>query len=132
MNDDHCVAENALTASVAIQGTASALGFDWPDAFGVLAKIEEELGEIREALEAGDGFQAQRELGDLLLAAVNLSRFLGTDPNAELERANARFSRRFAAVQDEVARAGRPMPSYSLDELDAVWNRVKRALEDDS
>jgi ATP diphosphatase len=131
MSDDRLAADNALTASVAIQGAASALGFDWPDAFGVLAKLEEELGEIREALQAGDRSHAQRELGDLLLAAVNLSRFLGTDPNAELERANARFSRRFAAVQNEVSRAGRPMTSYSLDELDAVWNRVKRALEGD-
>ena len=120
---------DALAVSVSIQEEASSLGFDWPDAFGVLGKIEEETGEIRMALEEGDGEQARRELGDLLLAAVNLSRFLKTDPNTELARATERFSKRFAALQIELKRQGLEMKDCTLEELDAVWNTVKRGME---
>lgn len=126
MNDSKI---DALAVSVDIQEAASALGFDWPDAFGVLGKIEEEAGEIRMALEEGDGEQARRELGDLLLAAVNLSRFLKTDPDDELARATERFSKRFDALQTELKRQGREIKECTLEELDAVWNTVKRGME---
>lgn len=118
-----------LRVSVSIQSRASAMGFDWPDAGGVLDKIEEETGEIREALCAGDAAHARHELGDLLLACVNLSRFLDVDPAQALHDANEKFSRRFAAVENKVRQTGRSMQSYSLGELDAIWNEVKSSAD---
>ena len=114
------------TASIAMQAAASELGFDWPSADGVLDKIAEETGEIREALDAGDLEQARRELGDLLLAAVNLSRFLGIGPSDALSGANERFTRRFARVKAEADLAGMDLRSCSLAELDVLWERAKR------
>ena len=118
-------ADDALRASWELQSAASALGFDWPDVSGVLDKLAEELAEIRTALDAGDPPQAQRELGDLLLAAVNLARFLETDPADELRRANARFSRRFQSVREILERHGRRIETCSLEELDVLWERAK-------
>ncbi len=115
----------ALEDSWKIQQDAAGLGFDWPDISGVLDKTEEELGEIRAALADGDRDHARRELGDLLLAAVNLGRFLDIRPARALAEANQRFSRRFAALQKELRREGRDIQSCSLDELEAIWQRVK-------
>jgi uncharacterized protein YabN with tetrapyrrole methylase and pyrophosphatase domain len=126
--------ENAFVESWRIQDAASKLGFDWPDIAGVLDKVEEEVREIREALDERDCAHAQRELGDLLLATVNLARFLDADPGVELHRANRRFTARFDAVKKVIAEQGKTVGECTLDELDAVWNRVKhgadRALEE--
>ena len=119
---------NVLKESYRMQAEASAMGFDWPEIGGVLDKIAEELEEIRAALAQGDREQAQRELGDLLLAAVNTARFLGVEPGDALEAANKRFTERFAALQDRLAEEGIEMKSCSLDTLDAHWNAVKVRL----
>lgn len=118
-----------IAVSRDIQEDAARVGFDWPDAAGVLDKIREETEEIRTAWLAGDQKQAQKELGDLLLATVNLSRFLAADPYEELNRATQRFSKRFAAVKIEVARQGKQIEQCSLEELDKIWNQVKRCAE---
>jgi len=117
--------DNILQASWELQAAASARGFDWPDIGGVLDKIAEELNEIRDALQHNNRHQARRELGDLLLAAVNAARFLETDPAQELHRANVRFQTRFEALLHALESEGRTMESCTLEELDAVWNRVK-------
>jgi uncharacterized protein YabN with tetrapyrrole methylase and pyrophosphatase domain len=116
---------DAIDHSLSVQAQASALGFDWPDAKGVLEKIEEETREIQAALEAEDAEQARRELGDLLLASVNLSRFLGVHPAEALRQATNRFSTRFEALKIEVERQGKKLETCSLEELDEVWNHVK-------
>jgi ATP diphosphatase len=126
MTDTHGNGPDALRASWAIQEAASALGFDWPDISGVFEKVHEEIGEIRHAWELGHRDHARRELGDLLFATVNVARFLGTDPNGELDRANARFTRRFAMLRKIVKDEGRVLEQCTLAELDAVWERVKR------
>jgi ATP diphosphatase len=118
-----------LHESWLIQEAASGLGFDWPDASGVIAKIREELGEIESALDEGDAAGAQRELGDVLFAAVNLSRFLGTDPGDELRRCNARFEQRFSLLREELKHMDIEIEKCSLAELDVVWERVKVQLE---
>lgn len=118
-------APDALRESAEVQAEASALGFDWQDVAGVLEKVEEELGEIRAALEAGDAAQARRELGDLLLIAVNLARFLDAAPDVELRAATARFARRFEAVKARLRMRGVAPESCTLDELNAVWDEVK-------
>ncbi len=123
-----------LSESLRIQSEASSRGFDWPDVRGVLDKIEEELNEIREALDRQDVAHGRRELGDLMLAAVNAARFLDTDPGEELKRATRRFQARFQALDSELVREGKRMESCSLSELDAIWSRVKvradKALEE--
>jgi nucleoside triphosphate diphosphatase len=119
---------NVLKESWKIQAEASAMGFDWPEIGGVLDKIAEELEEIRAAIAQGDRAQAQRELGDLLLAAVNTGRFLDIDPAVALEGANKRFTERFAALQNRLSEAGIEMKSCSLDMLDEYWNEVKVRL----
>lgn len=116
---------DAIDHSLEIQAQASSLGFDWPDAVGVLEKIEEEAREIRAALDEQDLAQAQRELGDLLLAAVNLSRFLGIHPALALQQATHRFSARFLALENELQRQGKNIEACSLHELEEVWNHVK-------
>ncbi|HPO15766.1 MAG TPA: MazG nucleotide pyrophosphohydrolase domain-containing protein [Candidatus Hydrogenedentes bacterium] len=121
--------QNALQRAWKIQEDAAAVGFDWPDISGVLDKIEEEVNEMREALSCGDLNHARQELGDVLLASVNAARFLKINPEVMLTQAANRFHARFQAVENVFAQEGRDMKSCSLDELDAVWNRVKVAVD---
>ena len=118
-------ADDALDVAFRIQADAAALGFDWPDIRGPIAKVREELGEVCEALDAGDAAHAARELGDLLFAVVNLARFIPADPAGALRETCGRFTGRFNFVREEVRRQGRKMESCSLDELDAIWERAK-------
>lgn len=108
-----------------VQEEASALGFDWPDVCGVLAKVREETDEIQAALDAGDRVHAARELGDLLFVCVNLARFLGARPEQILDQATKKFQNRFDALKMELAREGKSVESCAIEELDRVWNRVK-------
>lgn len=116
---------DALEHARAIQIEAAAVGFDWPNITGVLAKVREEIGEIESACISGNDAHARKELGDLLFSAVNLARFLETNPSEELRRTNRRFSERFGRVQEEVRRNGRTMQECTLAELDEVWESVK-------
>ncbi len=120
-------AREPLRDAFTIQLEAARTGFDWPDIAPVFDKIQEEIDEIRDALRAGDHAAARRELGDLLFAAVNLSRFLGADPNRELDATNRRFLDRFAKVKEALVRSGRNIQDCSLEEMDEAWQRVKDA-----
>jgi uncharacterized protein YabN with tetrapyrrole methylase and pyrophosphatase domain len=102
-------------------------GFDWPDARGPRAKIDEELEELDEALAAGDATQAGRELGDLLFAVVNLARHLGVDAEDALHSTTEKVEARFARVEQRLAAEGRGLSECSLDELEAAWQAVKAA-----
>jgi MazG family protein len=110
---------------------ASAVGFDWDRAADVVAKIEEEVAELREwvvgAGAAGDGERAEEEMGDLLFAIANLSRKLGIEPESALRKANDKFSRRFTAMESRLRAAGRPLSACSLQEMEDEWGRVKQA-----
>jgi len=116
---------DVLQQSWDIQCHAAALGFDWPDVSGVLSKAHEELGEIESALNRGDSKNVIEEVGDLLFAAVNLARFLNADPAEALRKANQRFRRRFALLQEELRTQSRAMAECTLAELDDVWEQVK-------
>ncbi len=108
----------ALERARKLQGRAARVGFDWPDAEGVWAKVEEELAELRAAATP----QARREeLGDLLFALVNLARHLDLDPEEALREANRKFEARFRALE---ARAG-DLSRLSLAEMDRIWEAVK-------
>jgi MazG family protein len=109
---------------------ASAVGFDWERAADVVAKIEEEVAELREELGGGASGNAQRaeeEMGDLLFAIANLSRKLGIEPESALRKANDKFSRRFSAMESRLRATGHSLSECSLQEMEDEWSRVKQA-----
>ncbi|HUZ66890.1 MAG TPA: nucleoside triphosphate pyrophosphohydrolase [Beijerinckiaceae bacterium] len=117
----------ALTRAVKLQARASTVGFDWREAAKVVDKIEEETDEIRAALKSGDKAQIEEEIGDLLFAVANLARHLDADPEACARAANAKFARRFAFIERELAARGQELEQTSLDEMEAIWIAAKRA-----
>ncbi len=117
----------ALTRALKLQAKAGSVGFDWNDPLAVLAKIREEAGEIEAEIAAGAQKDAAGEVGDLLFAVVNLARHLGADPETVLRATNAKFERRFAAIEHALATSGKSPQQSSLAEMDALWNAAKAA-----
>ncbi len=115
----------ALHRAQRIQERAGKKGFDWDRIDDVVAKVEEELLEVREALESGDADAVEGELGDLLFSTVNLCRFRGVHAEGALRRAIAKFSSRFHAVERRLLAAGRRLEDCTLEEMDREWDRVK-------
>ena len=120
----------ALTRAVKLQNRAARVGFDWPDAGHVTAKIAEEAAELAEAARSGDADHTREEYGDLMFVMANLARHLDIDPEAALREANLKFTRRFNAVEAALARNGRSPSGSTLEEMDALWDAVKRAERD--
>jgi MazG family protein len=115
----------ALTRARKLGARAAQAGFDWPDGAGPRAKIDEELAELDAALVSPDPAPRERELGDLLFSAVNLSRHLGVDPEAALRRANDRFARRYRHVELALESLGQPAGSAPPELLDRLWTAAK-------
>lgn len=124
--DDVPAVMPALIRADKVQRRARSIGFDWTDHAPVFAKIREELDEL--AAEVDDPVRATEEFGDLLFAAVNLSRHLGVDPELALAGANDRFAARIRHMEGVAAAAGRSLSEYTLEELDAMWNQAKASL----
>jgi MazG family protein len=118
----------ALHRARRVSEKAAGVGFDWADAEGVLAKVEEELAELKQAMKNGGCREAEEELGDLLFAVTNLGRHLGADPEATLHQATERFLDRFALVELALGARGRHPADATMDELEALWLEAKRAL----
>jgi ATP diphosphatase len=116
----------ALARAAKLGKRAGRVGFDWPDAGGVRAKLDEELREIDAA--ADDAHRAE-ELGDLLFAAANWARHLGVDPEEALRLANAKFERRFRAMEAIAAQRGLSLATLDAAAWDALWNEVKTAAK---
>ncbi len=114
----------ALWRAEKVQKKAKKAGFDWPDAQGAVDKLSEELSELREAI--AQGTNVEEELGDLLFAAVNVSRFVHADPEETLNAATEKFISRFAKVEELAKAQGQDMTQMSLTELDKLWEAVKR------
>ncbi len=102
------------------------MGFDWNDPKPVLAKIREELDEFEVELGKNDKAGEKDELGDLLFALVNLARHRKIDPEQALRDANAKFARRFGAVETALKAQGREFKTANLDEMEELWQEVKR------
>jgi len=115
-----------LTKAFRIQERVASVGFDWEDDRSPRDKVREELEEIEDALASGDSVAIEEEIGDLLFAAVNLARFVGTHPTTALARANAKFRDRFERLENEARERGVEMGSASLDVLDTLWAEIKR------
>jgi ATP diphosphatase len=119
----------ALARAAKLGKRAGRVGFDWPDPSGVRLKMEEELREV-DAVAAGDAARRAEELGDLLFATANWSRHLGTDPEEALRLANAKFERRFRAMEGIAARRGVNLKELDATGWDALWNAVKLLEKD--
>jgi ATP diphosphatase len=123
----------ALTRAEKLQRRAARIGFDWPEPTPILAKIEEELAELRASLEAREPREKlAEELGDLLFAVVNLARRLEIDAEEALRAANAKFERRFRAVEARARASGGDPAQLDLAALDRLWEEVKAEERDRS
>ena len=120
------VALPALTRAAKLTARAARVGFDWPDAAAVLDKLAEETAELRAELPAADPARLQDELGDMLFVVANLARKLGVNPETCLQAANAKFTRRFEAVEALLATQGLTPPDAGLEAMEAAWQQVKR------
>ncbi len=119
------IALPALARAAKVQRRAAAVGFDWPDVEGVFAKLDEEVAELREALDAEEGTErVESELGDLLFTCVNLARWLDLDSGRALAGASRRFERRFRKMEGLIGR-GRHLDERTPAELDALWEQAK-------
>ncbi|RMH23020.1 MAG: nucleoside triphosphate pyrophosphohydrolase [Acidobacteria bacterium] len=116
----------ALVGAYRLTQKAAGVGFDWADAAGALAKVDEERGELEGAIAAGDRAAIAGEVGDLLFAAANVARKLGIDPEAALAAGNRKFRHRFRALEAAFARRGKSLDGATLEEMDEVWETVKR------
>ena len=115
----------ALTRAHKMTARAARVGFDWPDAGAILNKLDEETAELRAELPGADPARLMDEVGDMLFVLANLARKLDLDPEACLRHANAKFARRFGAVETTFAAEGRGLDETTLDEMEAAWIDVK-------
>jgi MazG family protein len=115
-----------LTKSYRVQKRVAAVGFDWESYEGAWQKVDEELEEVRGAVESGDAEAVEEEIGDLLFAAVNLARLAGTHPTTALSKANTKFQARFERLEQLATEWGIRIETAGLEALDALWDEVKR------
>ncbi len=118
----------ALVRAQKIGHRCGKVGFDWPGWEGSFAKVEEEVTEVLGAVRAEDSREVHKEIGDLLLAVVNLSRKLGVDAENALVDATHRFEQRFAIVEDKLSERGKTPQQSTLEEMDALWNDAKKSV----
>jgi MazG family protein len=116
----------ALARAQKIGNKAGKAGFDWGSWQGSLAKVREEVDEVEEAAKAGVAKDMHQEIGDLLFAVVNVARKLGVDAEQAMVDATTKFQRRFEGVEDALAERGKTPQQSNLEEMDALWNEVKR------
>jgi MazG family protein len=115
----------ALTMAYRIGEKAGGVGFDWKHAADVLDKLDEEIQEIKNALQADKKQKLAEEIGDLLFAVASLARKLEIDPEQALRDSLRKFRRRFEKLQEEVTRSGKKFEDFSLEQLEEIWQRVK-------
>jgi tetrapyrrole methylase family protein/MazG family protein/ATP diphosphatase len=116
-----------LTRAVKLTKRAARVGFDWPTPDRVIEKLHEELDELRAEIAAGDRARMRDELGDLLFVVANLARKLDIEPEDAIRATNAKFARRFAFIEAELAKDGRTPDQSDLAEMDGLWDAAKRA-----
>jgi XTP/dITP diphosphohydrolase len=119
----------AIVKAMRLQSKAKQVGFEWETAEDVWKKVNEESGELREAVQKGDAAEMENEFGDLLFAAINYARFLNIDAEAALERTNKKFIYRFTKMEETAAAAGKPLNEMTLAEMDDIWNQIKSSTK---
>lgn len=120
------IALPSLLRAQKIQKRAARVGFDWDNISDVVDKVDEELVEVKECLHNADADAVEMEIGDLLFAIVNLCRFVDLQAEETLRKSNRKFILRFKRMEDEVAKRGKTLEEQSLEELDEIWETVKK------
>ncbi|MBX2905325.1 MAG: nucleoside triphosphate pyrophosphohydrolase [Taibaiella sp.] len=116
----------ALVKALRLQEKTKKVGFEWDNTEQVRDKVDEEIGELYEAVASGEHEEIENEFGDVLFALINYARFVNVDPEHALERTNKKFIRRFQRMEDMAAEQGRSLHDMTLQEMDELWNRVKK------
>ena len=116
----------ALTKAYRIQDKVSGVGFGWDNKEDVWAKVQEEVGELKAEVDAGNHDRVEEEFGDVLFSLINYARFLDVHPEDALEKTNRKFMHRFQLLEQMVKADGRSLPDMSLAEMDEYWGRAKR------
>ena len=117
----------ALVEAQQIASKAAGVGFDWDNIEQVIAKLDEELDELRQARDGSNPAHVEDELGDILFVIVNIARFLKVDPEQALRRTNAKFRRRFGYVEARLAGRGRRLADSHIDEMEELWQEAKQS-----
>jgi ATP diphosphatase len=117
----------ALMRAAKLQKRAARVGFDWPQTAQVLDKLIEEAHELVEARDTLGEDEIEAEMGDLLFVMANVARHMGVDPEVALRRSNDKFTRRFKYIERELEKRGKRPVESDLDEMDALWNEIRRA-----
>lgn len=115
----------ALTEALKLQQRAAKVGFDWSEAEPILDKIEEEIGELREALRGGQKDKVKDELGDLIFALVNIGRHVDADPEGALRGTNTKFRNRFRHIETELQKSGETLEAATLERMEELWQAAK-------
>lgn len=116
----------ALVKAMRLQEKAKQVGFEWENKEQVWEKVKEEEGELQEVIATGEQEKMEEEFGDLLFSLVNFARFLNIDAENALEITNKKFIKRFTKMEEEAQATGKPLAEMTLDEMDAIWNQIKR------
>jgi MazG family protein len=118
----------AMVKAMRLQDKAKQVGFEWENKEQVWQKVEEENNELLEAIAIGDKNKMEDELGDVFFSLINFARFLQLDAENALERTNKKFINRFTKMESEALIEGKQLHDMSLDEMDAIWNRIKHII----
>ncbi len=116
----------AVVKATRIQEKAKQVGFEWDNKEDVWKKVEEEMGELQEAIQSGEQDRVEDEFGDVLFSLVNYARFLQVDAEGVLERTNKKFIYRFQRMEAVALEQGKKLENMSLEEMDAIWNEIKK------
>lgn len=116
----------ALVKAMRLQEKAKQVGFEWENKEQVWEKVKEEEAELQEVIATGEQEKMEEEFGDLLFSLVNFARFLNIDAENALEITNRKFIRRFTQMEAEAQGTGKPLAEMTLEEMDAIWNQIKR------
>jgi XTP/dITP diphosphohydrolase len=116
----------ATVKAMRLQEKAKQVGFEWDNKEQVWDKVEEEMQELKEAIEGGRQEKVEEEFGDLVFSLVNYARFLQVDAENALERTNKKFIHRFTQMEQQAIKQGKDLATMSLEEMDAIWNSIKQ------
>ncbi|HPX04797.1 MAG TPA: nucleoside triphosphate pyrophosphohydrolase [Tenuifilaceae bacterium] len=117
---------SALIKANRIQDKVRAVGFDWEERHQIWDKVNEEMSELQQEINAGDSDKTEAEFGDLLFSLVNAARLYNVDPETALERTNKKFISRFNYLESKTITQGKSLKSMSLDEMNVIWEEAKR------
>lgn len=120
----------AAVKAMRLQEKAKQVGFEWENKEQVWDKVEEEIGELKEAIASGNQAKTEEEFGDLVFSLINYARFLRVDAENALEKTNKKFIHRFTQMEQQALQSGKNLDAMTLEEMDAIWNIIKQQRQD--